>query len=782
MASLKTTSSEGIGGSSRLPLWVAVLVMIVGMVGAVLGASSVGRSATNASRQAFTKSSGEVASTLALALQHEEDLIINANAQLMDNPSMSTAAYVRWLTSVRAFERYPELLGLSKLNFVPAEELPAYAAWVARDAAGPFGSGTPFAVLPPGPRPFYCLQGATAARPGVPLPPAGFDFCTDSASGPGLMRSRDSGQGSYTPLTLPGLGTVLGLNIPLYRGGVVPATVEARRQAFAGWSGMGVLPQKVLDRALAAHPTLAATIQYRRGSSDVTFGEAPRVAGGQTTTTDLHNGWIVTTFGPAIPSGIWGNAYALVVLIGGSIFSLLVAMFIYVLATGRARAERTVRLRTDELRHQALHDSLTGLANRVLVADRAEQLLARARRHGTATAALYLDLDGFKAVNDTRGHEAGDQLLKAVAGRLTSVVRDADTIARMGGDEFVILIDGASLEVAPELVAERVLAVLRQPFELQPGEPTIHISASIGISTGDHATGDELIHDADVAMYAAKALGKDGCVFFQPEMQSMLSDGMELELDLRSALANDEFRLYYQPIYDLADLSLISVEALLRWEHPTKGLLAPDLFIPLLERNGHILEVGQWVLTEACRQMALWHALGSNLSVSVNVSARQFDSDAIVDHVRHALEASGLPPESLIIEITETAVMRDIAATGTRLRQIKALGAQVAIDDFGTGYSSLAYLQELPIDSLKIDRSFISAMNPSPESQAIVRTIVQLGRDLGLKTLAEGVETTAQVDQLRDQHVDEAQGFLMARPLDPATFETTILLTQSETV
>jgi EAL domain-containing protein (putative c-di-GMP-specific phosphodiesterase class I) len=301
------------------------------------------------------------------------------------------------------------------------------------------------------------------------------------------------------------------------------------------------------------------------------------------------------------------------------------------------------------------------------------------------------------------------------------------------------------------------------------------VNASIGIAIGDRLKPGDLLRDADVALYEAKAAGKNRYEVFHPDMQSGIQHRIELEFELRSALAGEQFRLFYQPIYNLDDLSVVAVEALLRWEHPTRGLMQPDSFIPILEQTGQIREVGRWVLRHACQQMALWHASGDTLDISVNVSARQLDDDIIVEHIREALNESGLPAESLIIEVTETALMRKVEATTRRLAEIKLLGVRVAVDDFGTGYSSLAYLQQFPVDCLKIDRSFTSAITTSPESKALIGTLVQLGRDLGLVTLAEGVETTDQMDHLREEHVNQAQGYLLARPLDAASLEAQIL-------
>jgi diguanylate cyclase (GGDEF)-like protein len=561
----------------------------------------------------------------------------------------------------------------------------------------------------------------------------------------------------------------------VYAGGVAPATVGARRAAFGGWVATLVDPHVLLDQAVRDHPGTAVAFRYHDATSDAMFSSGEVPAGAQSVTTDLHNGWTVTTSSVIAVGGVFANGTALMLLLTGVGLSVLLGLLVFVLGTGRARALRLVGERTGELRHQALHDALTGLPNRALVMDRIEQLLARNRRHGTTGAALFVDLDEFKNVNDTLGHESGDRLLVAVAARLTSTLRDADTVGRMGGDEFVVLIDNASLEVAPELVAERLLDVMRQPFELDGASMPLIITMSIGIAMGDRANAGELLRDADVALYHAKAVGKNRYEAFDPEMQTTFSRRLDLEFDLRAALEGNQFRLVYQPIYDLGDLTLVGVEALLRWDHPTRGLVQPDEFIPILEQSGQIIEVGRWVLRQACEQMAAWHARGETLDVSVNVSGRQLDHDTIVDDIRQALRVSGLPAESLIVEVTETALMRNADETARRLKAIKELGVRIAIDDFGTGYSSLAYLRQFPVDCLKIDRTFTNAITASPESKALIGTLVQLGKDLGLSTLAEGVETTDEWDLLRGAEVNQAQGFLMSRPLDPETLETEIL-------
>jgi predicted signal transduction protein with EAL and GGDEF domain len=351
-------------------------------------------------------------------------------------------------------------------------------------------------------------------------------------------------------------------------------------------------------------------------------------------------------------------------------------------------------------------------------------------------------------------------------------MRESDSIGRLGGDEFIVLVDGATMDAGPELVAERLLAVLRAPFDLEglPNGP-FTLTASIGIAAGLRASASELLRDADIALYEAKTTGKDRFVIFHPEMHTVVQDRLLLEMDLRDALSSGQYFLAYQPIFNLASGETTGVEALLRWNHPGRGVVQPDKFISVLEDSGMIVEVGRWVLQEACHQGARWHARGHPLNVSVNVSTRQLETDELIEDISRALEISGFDARSLILEITETAIMRNVSTVVPRLTALKATGVRIAIDDFGTGYSSLAYLQRFPIDILKIDRSFISTMADSPESGALIRSLVHLGKSLGLETLAEGIEETAQYHQLQRAHCDSGQGYLYARPLEPDAVE-----------
>jgi len=440
--------------------------------------------------------------------------------------------------------------------------------------------------------------------------------------------------------------------------------------------------------------------------------------------------------------------------------------------TERRRTDEELSRREEELAFLATHDPLTGLPNRTLIVDRVEQMLARSTRNQTPVAALFIDLDNFKGINDTLGHGVGDELLRAVAARLGGVVRHVDALGRLGGDEFVVIAEELSLAAGPELVAERLLDALKHPFKLgADGETRLTVTASIGIAMGERASAEELLRDADIAMYRAKWDGKNRYAVYESGMQDTVANRMELDMDLREALEKDEFFLAYQPTFALSDMKPTGVEALIRWRHAERGIVQPDAFIPLLEETGLITEVGRWVLQEACRQCASWRESGYPIAMAVNVSGRQLDTDQLIGDIEDALADSRLDPAALTIEITETTLMRNIEETIRRLTAIKELGVRIAIDDFGTGYSSLAHLQQFPVDALKIDRSFISGLRHNKEGETLIRTLVQLGKALSIETFAEGIEQQQELSLLKDEACDNGQGFLFARPLDVAATE-----------
>jgi diguanylate cyclase (GGDEF)-like protein len=419
--------------------------------------------------------------------------------------------------------------------------------------------------------------------------------------------------------------------------------------------------------------------------------------------------------------------------------------------------------RTLEAMNQAFHDSLTGLASRALFLTRMEEAL-----QAGSLATLFVDLDRFKVINDSMGHAAGDRLLRGVADRIRACLRDGDTAARLGGDEFAVLLPGVPslAEVAP--VADRILASLRKPFDLGIGSEA-YVGSSIGIAysrAGEHDAQTLMVH-ADLAMYQAKKQGKDRYEIFEPAMQEAFQATIALEADLRRAVVRHEFELRYQPIVRLSTGEITGVEALIRWQHPTRGVVPPMDFIPLAEETGMIVPIGEWVLREACHRVAEWNSRRDDhpLTVSVNLSAVQLDQTALPAIVRSALDDSGLPPQALVLELTESLLVDHRPATLHRLAAIKALGVRLAIDDFGTGYSSLAYLRQFPIDIIKIDKSFVDDVVDEPTAAALTHGIIQLGRALQLSTIAEGIEHAGQLSSLAAGDCELGQGYYFAEPL-----------------
>jgi diguanylate cyclase (GGDEF)-like protein/PAS domain S-box-containing protein len=450
---------------------------------------------------------------------------------------------------------------------------------------------------------------------------------------------------------------------------------------------------------------------------------------------------------------------------------------IRVIETARRLAVVAIEQRqlVDQLAYQALHDTLTGLPNRSLLEQRLDRTLAEARRHNWQLAVLFIDLDRFKQINDTLGHALGDQVLQQVARRLEGCLRKSDCLARMGGDEFTVLLTELADSRDALRVAEKLLAAFEEPFAVEGRD--LFLSCSIGISLypRDGKDAVTLQRKADTAMYRAKNHGKNSCEFYAAEFGAAALERLEIENALRRALDNQELRLYYQPQVD-AGGKLAGFEALLAWNHPKLGLTSPAQFIPVAEESGMIVPIGSWVLTEACRQSALWQHSGCpRVRVAVNVSATQFSRTDFTETVAEALSASSLDPSLLELELTEGVVVRNLEESIRQMARLRALGVGISIDDFGTGYSSLSYLRRLPIDALKIDRSFLQEIDREPATIPLVKAIVALAHNLHLTVVAEGVESRGQLDALRDVGCDLFQGYLLGEPVPAAVAERFIL-------
>jgi diguanylate cyclase (GGDEF)-like protein len=664
---------------------------------------------------------------------------------------------------------------------VPAAKLPQFERQALADPFLRKQLHGRYQIIPSGQRAVYCLEraivGPTEASSQYPLT---FDYCAPEipliGASPylGLIRTvTDTGSFIVMPITaIPGVSLVA-IGAAVYRSGAPVATVAQRRKAVIGYISTTFDPSSLVDAALASRHTLSIALYHRNpGGPLQLIGRSGPSARGYLTRRALGGGWLLAVSGT--PGGAAAaTTQGVLVFAIGVLVTVLVFLLYRVLALSRQRAWGLVGEKTEELEYRVLHDPLTGLPNRHLVLDRAEQVLARARRMDVPVTALFVDIDGFKQINDRFGHQTGDDVLREVGQRLSGVLRDSDTVGRLGGDEFVLVLDCTGPDAAhPERVAERILAALRKPLELPAsGHAPVVISASVGIASALRDSAEDLLHDADVAMYQAKAAGKGGYVLFEASMQAAVTDRLNLELDLADALEADQLYLDYQPVVNLATEQVVGVEALLRWQHPTRGVIEPDGFIPIAEASGMIAPIGRWVLAEVCAQGAAWRAKGFAIGLSVNITARQFERAEFLDEVRDALAESGLEPASLTLEITEATMVRRPANTGRLLAALRELGVSIAVDDFGTGYSSLGYLRQFPIDAVKIDRSFVSGLTSSSDARALAHTLIQLGKTLGIKTLAEGVEEHGQLHKLRAEGCDLAQGFLFAQPLPPEELE-----------
>ena len=444
-----------------------------------------------------------------------------------------------------------------------------------------------------------------------------------------------------------------------------------------------------------------------------------------------------------------------------------------IVLTSRDVTERKAFL--DQLEYHAFYDSLTGLANRALFRDRVNHALSQARRSSNAIAALFMDVDDFKIVNDTHGHAVGDALLTAIAERLRTCLRTGDTISRLGGDEFAILLE-ESTDVAPVEVAGRIMRALEEPFRVDGHE--LHVRASIGVAyangqEGESAT-EELLRNADVAMYVAKNQGKGRCEVYQPATHRTVMGRLQLRNDLQRALDHEELVLHYQPLVTLETGRISGLEALVRWEHPERGLIPPLDFIPLAEESGLIIPIGRWVLRTACREAGrLQHLYPQEppLSMSVNLSARQLQSPSIVADVRAAVEEAEIDPSALTLEVTESSMMRNVDLSVARLRELRDLGVRIAIDDFGAGYSSLGYIRQFPVDILKVDKSFIDRIDEGEKELALAAAIIDMAKVLNLRPVAEGVERQQQLERLVELGCESAQGYYFAKPASQTDVE-----------
>ena len=744
----------------RRGLWaaLAVLCFAVGTLASLLAAHSVAHNDGAKTRAGVQQSSKAIASTLKLAIQRQEELTVAAATFFAANPKASPAEFAVWVKWARTQRRYPEL---DAIGLIPAPPLPA-------------PTPTPPALLPAS---SALVHGTLTPVPTSPTSAAHPSPAPAHVS-PTLLRSRYTGLSIYNPI-MAGGRSALAVVTPVYRGNLTPHSVFGRRAASVGWLREVLVPGAMLRQVLVGHPGYAVALGYRGASSNgadsshLVFTGGTPAAGAQSTTIGLHDGWTVTSFTAATGPSVLGDEDALALLVAGTLLSALLGLLVFSLGSPRPSAKATAPPQPPTEAQEAnepidgeLYETLTGLPNRALTLDRAERMVSRTGRDvGMLAGALFVDIDQLGEVNDKLGPDAGDQLLRIVGERLQEVVRDGDTVGRLGGDEFVVLVESAARGVRLDSLAQRMIAALHQPVELDDFGPSFVLTASIGVAFGRYASTGDLLRDAQLALVSAKAAGKDRYTLFNANMRTVIEGRAVLEAELNTALSEEQFFLLYQPIHELSTRKVVGLEALIRWRHPERGVLSPTDFIALAEETGLIVPIGRFILEEACGRAAAWNVAGHRVSVSVQVSPHQLNRDGFLTDVQRALQQSGIEPSLLTLEIPETAVMSDLATSAERLGDLKRLGVSIAIDDFGgSGYAHQADLQQMPFDSLRVDRSSLAASEDEDYRNWLLEAILLVGRDLSLAVIATGIETPEQMAALQAIGCTMAQGALLGQP------------------
>ncbi len=785
------------GWSTRLSaLFLAMAVAVAAVVGVALASSADGRA-----RQSVDGTASELAATVGTALQRDVDLVTATRALVAQDPQLTNPGLAQWFAALGATP-HRDVLGATYIQSVSAQQFFFFLVTLEHDPVNATTDASTYTITPSSASPPLCLTRLFVAASGDvtvqnALAPTGLDWCATPLS-PSLgtaartdrvvvssMLDRAERQhlGLSAGATSPS-SAATGLDrafqvvdraqlviLPVYAG-TAPETAVARQAALVGWVGVLVDPAALLDDAVATHPGVHVALA-RAGAPTITAGSPARPGALTSRVTIAAAGdWTLAVAQPA-PAGLAaGNVQG--TLAGTTIAVMALLAFVALRASQRRRrrAAELAAVRQQELHHVMLHDPLTELPNRELVRDRAEQMLARGRRNEVATAALVVGIDHMGEVNGLHGWAVGDEVLEAVGKRLAAALREADTVGRLAGDEFVVLTEGAALAAGPAVIAERLLDVLRTPFRVRGDSPNeITVSASVGAALGPRLSADDLLRDAEVALRQAKEDGAGRYVLFAQDTPQAIESRLALENELRQAVEYEEFSLRFQPIFDIDRRTTIGVEALLRWDRRNGRVLPPDHFLVHLENAGLMVPVGRWVLREACLHAAGLHERGRPISMSVNIAASQLADESLPSDVADALVASSLAPHALVLEVAEMTLLQDPEVALERMAALKALGVRLAVDGFGIGFSSIAFLRRFPIDILKIDRSLIASSSTPAESAALVHTLVELGQTLGVEVIAEGIENAGQLDPLIRANCDAGQGFLYGRPLTAAQLE-----------
>ncbi len=730
---------------------------------------------------------------ITLRMQSYEQILRGGVGLFSASIDINREEWRRYVKSLRIEEAYPGIQGIGYSPLITHADKAVHLAALWKEG---FSN---YEIRPAGDRNVYVPVMFREPFDEFNRRALGFDMFSESTRRKAMESARDTGAAALSakvhlvienPVDSP--ASVI-MFLPVYEHNTAPITIDSRRAALKGYVfapfrvselidatvgdrvAEAGLDLELFDSVAMAKETLLYDSDKQNHLAEAKFHplfttQQTLNLGGQTWTLALHT---LPSFEKSID-----RAKSWMILVGGSLLSALLLGFLYSLATQHAKINARASQLTQELqhseerfRHLAHHDPLTGLPNRSLLQDQFSQALGRARRSNTNLAILFIDLDRFKTINDSLGHGVGDELLREVAERIRVTVREVDTVARMGGDEFVVLLTDLGDPADAARVAQHILLSLAKVTFID-GHP-LHITPSIGISLfpDDGKDFDELLKHADAAMYLAKENGRNGYQFFTSEINAFAHGRLEIETGLRRALENHEFELHYQPQIAIADGTIFGAEALLRWRHPQRGLIMPNDFIPIAEDSGLIVPIGEWVLRTACAQYSQWRRSGMRpFRLAINLSARQLRQKNLPKVVRDILATNSIDASDLELEITETSLMQNTDGAAVALRELKALGVQLSLDDFGTGFSSLSFLRRFPIDILKIDRSFIRDISTDPSDAVLVRAIIDLAHSLGMSTVAEGVETSGQLAFLRTHDCKFAQGFFISKPLPADTF------------
>jgi diguanylate cyclase (GGDEF)-like protein len=751
------SSAAGRGSYAGLRVALACACVLLGIGASLLVASLLASESKREAERRFQFASAAIVSSLNGAIRHEQDLKVSASTFFAGNPHATPGQFAAWAGWARALAQFPELQRLSLLSAVKTSQLRSFAARTGVKVAKGASPARQIGIKSSDLRAEYCLTTAEVVR-GAGFPaPRGIDYCARESR---LLASRGSGRSIDRAYGARG---ILEVQTPVYRGLATPAGSDARNTQFVGWVREVINPAVLVRGALAGHPGYAASLRYGRSLADVVVLGA-RSSGAQSANARLDGGLTLTSLGPpaAVPLLAGGRAW---VLLAGLLIGLLLSAI--VLLFGRRKADQSSALIVPPTPEPAavvevepLYDPLTALPNRPLTLDRASLVLARARRQsGLLAGVLLIDIDWFKDVNEKLGHEAGDQLLKIVAGRLQGVMRVEDTVGRLGADQFAVLIECTARSLRLDALAQRVLETLHQPIELDGFGPTFSMTASIGVAFGRYETADELLKDGETALAAAKAEGKARYKLFDANTHSVVESRSSLEADLSAAVEKQELSLGFEPIYELQSQAVIGFEATPCWSHPVEGEMAATELLELAQDCGLTVPIDRWSLEQACAQAAAWEVAGKAVSVSVKVGAEQLHREGLLTDVRRALQQSGVRPELLMLEVAESAVMSDVGAATQRLQEIKRLGVRLAIDDFGdSGYAYHSDLRRMPIDCLRVDRSSLAASDDPEYRNWLFEAILMVGRELSLAVVAKGVQSEQQLGELRALGCTAAQG------------------------